>query len=406
MTTFVMESIYNCQFSKLPFQLLMHRFLNYFKGFMPDMVRYGKCCKAKNPILFGRLDECNKHIRPFCRTRFGENVHNQRTCSKILYNNGAWYSDKEHTRHLIETNHEFPEEKINQFTEGFVKYFECLEGYSDIVLPCAIKNLDTPCLKYPIRAVKTVRAFADIDAALMQKYDNFRYIHLLRDPRGTAKSRFLQSWARGFFEKSDPGKIAGSYCTIGHYNEQFRYKMESKHPGKTTTLIFDDITANPRVNVEKLFRFIGENVTSSATQWLRKLERGRQTKKNPKRKRKEESERMDSRVNTSDIVRETQWKVFFKYSEVESMQRMCLDFFKTIKYDWDGLNILRWVLIADVCKYILYMNIYNEMVFKLFKQRFGCVCGWLCTILMDYSWIHSCSWVFVSYYQRNIPVDL
>ncbi|ELU14048.1 hypothetical protein CAPTEDRAFT_222591 [Capitella teleta] len=256
------------------------------------------------------LTECQRPIRNICPDRFNTSEGLELSlCKHVLWNNGEWYTA--------------PNDVIWRVMQGgdvtkaaFKEYFRCLEKVAFETKLCAEIYLDIPCQVRPVRIIKTVRTNADLPRMFFRKYDNYRLLHFLRDPRGVALSRRKKSWARGQFEGTSIGKIAKTYCQNVLKDYIKTVLLRNHNPGKVLHVITDGVMQGLEDAARGLYKFINVTMMYSLKETLRK-------------------QRMDSiATGTTSYQRINVWKMELTRSEMKDVVEACHDLYRDLKFDW------------------------------------------------------------------------
>lgn len=109
------------------------------------------------------------------------------------------------------------------------------------------------CHLFPVRVIKTVRMRLKYIEELMNEADlNLKTIVLVRDPRGTMKSRNEFSWC------SD-AKMCGNLSVVCHDLDEDvdkSYELAEKYPDRIILIRYEDLCIEPYETVDKLIHFL------------------------------------------------------------------------------------------------------------------------------------------------------
>ena len=155
---------------------------------------------------------------------------------------------------------------------------------------------------------------------LLKTLPNFRVIHLFRDPRAVALSRKLfNGYVRGIYSGNDTDTLAKEaklYCSTAVRDIKARQRLEREYPGKIHALLYDELTSNTKLYLERVYEFLDTKPPYSVLQWL--LTRG---KVNSKTKR------------TSEQIAK-QWQDVITVQVNEEIIESCREFFQLTRFKW------------------------------------------------------------------------
>ena len=100
--------------------------------------------------------------------------------------------------------------------------------------------------------------------AMLRSSPNLRVIHLLRDPRGVARSRSLMGGSlMGLRASSDPLGVdplvleAVKYCRTAARDVRLRRELERQHPGRILEVVYDAFVTDVERHVRTIHSFLG-----------------------------------------------------------------------------------------------------------------------------------------------------
>lgn len=140
------------------------------------------------------------------------------------------------------------------------------------------------CAKRKLRAAKTVRASMLSMEPLLRADDQFRIIHLVRDPRAVVASRLatkdesvISSYAlRSNGNASVPAKEtpavreASLYCRRAAVDLELSRLLQTRYPGRIMTVRYEDVLADVGRHAEAVYRFLGfEQVPRETDAWIK-----------------------------------------------------------------------------------------------------------------------------------------
>jgi hypothetical protein len=244
----------------------------------------------------------------------------------------------------------------------FTAYKQCIRSHESLARDCAAKFLDAPCKKASIRVIKTVRATMDLPMLFLDRYDNFRLIHLFRDPRGTAKSRLDSSWSLGKYDRKNLTRAAQVYCQNVVSDIQLSQLLEQAYPGKMMTMLSDDFVEDPLPVLNEIGSLIGKNSSEMSTLLVEKfksqgIEQKAEHQANKDVSGVQGSEEPPGGVHSRKLLsvepkkkvikkkrkgkntlkgekRLQRWQSALTWAEVKAIERECAEFYSLVKYDW------------------------------------------------------------------------
>ena len=130
-----------------------------------------------------------------------------------------------------------------------------------------IKFLYLSCLQSQVTAVKVVRYSMEQAAQLLQSDPDVKVVHLVRDPRGMINSLVRAGFGgitwRNVEEvsKFQCGKISRDIVTS--------LELRARFPNRILTLRYEDIAENPAPSVQKMYEFVGLELTDAGRAFIR-----------------------------------------------------------------------------------------------------------------------------------------
>ena len=298
----------NCDLDSLPTQALMNFYFIHSHRMFKAATNYTRCLRASFRTTYRR---CEPHLTSFCGSRFGEAPEaNQKECFRCLW-----------------LNQEFLSPIDKNITLNFTKHQSCLEHQRMLLkTKCQYLLLDV-CRNHPIRVIKTVRATMESMEPLLNALPNFRIIHLVRDPRAAALSRkVFGGQVRGIYSGNDTNTIvkeAKLYCSTAVRDIKVRQRLEREYPGKIYALLYDELTSNTKLYLERIYEFLDTKPSDSVLNWL--STRG---KVNPKTNK------------TSEEIAK-QWQNDITVPVNEEIIESCREFFQLTQFKWTLLSWMR-----------------------------------------------------------------
>ena len=182
-----LDRILSCQFSNLPEEFFISEMFWWFPHYSTRS--YVSCLKDGN-VTQSTLDICREHLHGICASEsFGDNSWLQ-FCRALI----------ELYRHRSELDRQAHENFVSQLYVDYLfqdkllrraqAYNECVNNVFARISPC-IEQLKNECHKRNVRVVKTIRLGLNIINRVRkrQRADDFKIIHLFRDPRAMIHSR-------------------------------------------------------------------------------------------------------------------------------------------------------------------------------------------------------------------------
>ena len=164
--------------------------------------------------------------------------------------------------------------------------------------------------------IKTVRTDEHVATRFLQKYQNFRLIHILRDPRGVTLSRMKKQWAQGLFERGNLTHIAKTYCQNVLKDYVRTVILRNRYEGRVIHVVTDGVMRNLDENTKALFRFVDMTMLYEAKMFIQ----------NNTLLRLNGEGTSDQRINV--------WQAELTRIEMRSIAEVCQNLFRDLKYDW------------------------------------------------------------------------
>ncbi|KZS17531.1 Uncharacterized protein APZ42_016421 [Daphnia magna] len=156
---------------------------------------------------------------------------------------------------------------------------ECYYNRTLCVEPEFVNEL---CRYFPIHVIKAVRLrVRELSPFLANDptSKDWKIVHLVRDPRGTMSSRnSLTNWCFNDPSCSDVNRV----CAELQEDLELIQRMMSDFPDRHYLMKFEDFATNTGAEIDKLFRFLGMNVTGLTKAFLAShTQSNNQTKNSP-----------------------------------------------------------------------------------------------------------------------------
>ena len=319
----LLEKFYLCDMSTLPTSILIHRFWHQFlvSGDMTTSANYIRCMTHHKVIFNGGVthERCRKLLIDVCPKRYSPGARNLEKCRSVLWNNGKWKSSESEIRKHFDS----------KTTKKFMDYFQCIDKYELPARTCAKKELDDRCVTKKVRVVKTVRATFDVTKVILDKYHNSKVIHLMRDPRGAARSRKLAQWSWGLKEGKEAKDRAEKYCVRATDDNQKRMMFNEEHPGRSMRLIYDEMVNNVTRYATEVYQFLNIPMAKQTVDFVFQNTQDKEIKLKT-------TEYPGSTNTTVEkyTSRAEKWKYFFTATEIQNIREVCKDFYEQVKYTW------------------------------------------------------------------------
>ena len=111
-------------------------------------------------------------------------------------------------------------------------------------------DLRKTCTNAEVRITKVIRARLETLEPLMQSSDNYKIIHLYRDPRGSINSIRKFKWS----------KEVPQYCANIRDDIEAYDQLEKFYPDKVTQVVYDRFSEDPMQGAVNLFSFLRGNI--------------------------------------------------------------------------------------------------------------------------------------------------
>ena len=134
-----------------------------------------------------------------------------------------------------------------------------------------LARLEATCKSKSLRVFKTVRSTMESAKAMLSRQnihpDNFRLIHLMRDPRAQFQSRLTVS----DFNLRGVQSYNERFCARGHKDITLRNELSQLYPQSFFGLHYEDLAHEPLKYAELVYRFVNNRtVPAGVKRWLTK----------------------------------------------------------------------------------------------------------------------------------------
>lgn len=259
-----LASIYNCEFSHLPTEVLTHRFvdgsLSYSQADFAGCLYYVENFPAK------ASEECKTHLQSVCPQSFED--PRTYTCYEFLHKGlpNITNIDQSQGRNfsLEETGDLFTAAQIERFHE----HNKCLDVIRKNAESCLV-NLRRKCEKASAVVIKTIRLRMSTVDLLLRKMPHVKVVHVLRDPVPIVLSRYrnkLMSAASGGMVITEAVVMCAKIAEDIHT----RCALETKSwPTSFHVVSLDDLSQDPLGALESIYRHsMGNARPPDASFWM------------------------------------------------------------------------------------------------------------------------------------------
>lgn len=262
------------------------------------------------------MNKCRDHIKTYCPTRFGANLHHQDTCRTLLWDVRQHPSDYSMT-HLQEVISKFNRDKLifdtpkEEVFNSFENYHHCMLNLTKEISAC-IPHMQKVCDNSIIRSIKTVRVTMDTAWKLLQRQWRIQVLHLLRDPKPVTVSRLKQVSFRGSKSGRSLVKEAILYCSRIVHDVNIRKRLELKYPYTFRQIIYEDFVTSPLNHTISIYNTISVVLPDTVKVWLKD----------------------NTVVSKNSTTLATSWVKNMTYDVVLGINRVCKSFYKNVTFDW------------------------------------------------------------------------
>jgi hypothetical protein len=238
-----LRHLLSCDVDKLPVDALVHPYFHMRRNEMLSLLFYESCLNNVHLTKEAVLD-CYERLPGLCSLRFG--IHGPdalELCHRLLHQANESF----HPRFI---------RQLDNFTECISK---CRERVNDLCSPL----LKSACSSRRLRVAKVVRASMESMELLLRTLPGSKVIHLVRDPRAVALSRYVftpstrgHTWniARDKTEKL--ATEASIYCRRVVADVRWRHLLEQRFPDRLLSLTYEDLVSDPIKQAIDIYGFI------------------------------------------------------------------------------------------------------------------------------------------------------
>jgi len=241
-TTFLVD-LFNCDFGKLPTEFLVHPFWSLFRNHMKSAAKYVVCLNSS------KKKNCDSYLRDgLCSSEFGLNgSETDERCYRLLH------PEQERV------------DRKSKIDEQLNNYTDCRSANRRLVDSKCSPLLESACSSRSTRVVKLVRGTMETMQPLLRRLPDTRVIHLVRDPRAVALSRYkFSAGGRGHYSRAASGRTdhlsreASVYCRQVVADIRWRQLLEREFPGRFYTLTYEQLVIDPHGRASDIYRFVAE----------------------------------------------------------------------------------------------------------------------------------------------------
>ena len=254
-----LNKMLSCQLSSLPPQFFLSEMLWWYPH---HSTKSYTACLARTNVTAKTLRQCRAPIKnmcpqeiyrynewwPMCHSmvKFSQNFQQLQAASQLDFLPKASISNL------------YKNELLNKM----LTYQNCLQNVRSKINHC-IQQLELTCQSAKVRVVKTIRLGMDIinQVKTMSKQQNFKVIHLLRDPRAMLHSRRL--WIKAL--QSDLKTLC-----VRMKNDLIQFNsFRSLYPRDYLQVRYDDLIRNLHQISRNMYDHISVSPPGILAQWLR-----------------------------------------------------------------------------------------------------------------------------------------
>ena len=180
-------------------------------------------------------------------------------------------------------------------------------------LATCLPILKTECENSPIRIFKTIRLPLKLIhvSNLMVAIPGLKIVHLVRDPRATLRSQLI-------FGKCSVKKFGGknnctdNYCSRVENDKDEMEILSKRYRDRVTTVLYEEIAANPIETARRLYDFIGTTLSKNAEEYVYNITMAGNDVRCPL---------CTTRANSSALI--DKWKSIMSPSFIQIIQERC-----------------------------------------------------------------------------------
>ena len=257
-----LNSMFICDLDNFPLEANMDDFV-FYSGF--GWNKYLQCLNKSLPIdaRLIRLT-CYKYIAEYCASGFIPSVHN--ACNMLLKSvflpkqvSTDWLLNIQ--KQKMPNNH--PPQIVNRYFENYVN---CMHGprLTSVVNEC-FHSVPRMCKQSKIIATKTIRLYLKDLESMLQSHEDWKVVHLIRDPRGIVVSQRNQFKV---LKEADIVQTAVNVCTKMLSDLDSYSKLKVLYPDRLVQIRYEDIAAKPVEQTRELYQKLGKNLHSLSWSFL------------------------------------------------------------------------------------------------------------------------------------------
>ena len=207
------------------------------------MTKYRNCTNIST-TLSGAF--CNSYLEKTCPQRFGKTYSRSNECKEGLGKEESVFRNKNMT-----------------------DYLNCMLDLSNDIKNC-VNQIKDQCDQSEFISMKTVRLSMEFVDKLLQFIPDLKVIHMIRDPRPVALSRYLSEFVRGVYA-SGPNRTvlaAQLYCQDLIRDLQISKQLKTKYPHTILEVYFEELATFPELIAARIYEFIGRPLKQEVKDWI------------------------------------------------------------------------------------------------------------------------------------------
>ncbi|XP_067660650.1 carbohydrate sulfotransferase 6-like isoform X2 [Haliotis asinina] len=198
-------------------------------------------------------------------------------------------------------------------------YHNCRKRKSGVLgtLDC-LPVLEQSCVRSRVSCVKTIRFNMTDMRYLMNKHENIKVIHLIRDPRATLRSQ--KNVGQISFDGLD--MHAEKFCQRVKRDLDVSSEIKPFYPGRILTVRYEDLAEKPFMTTKQIYRFLGLNITVSIQGYVQNITSasGNICRRNA----------LCTNKNSTEIL--SKWRTILSYSQVAVIDKICEPLYNVMGY--------------------------------------------------------------------------
>ncbi|KAL4235551.1 chondroitin 6-sulfotransferase [Mactra antiquata] len=145
--------------------------------------------------------------------------------------------------------------------------------YNEVAEPLqsCVPTFRDKCLNQTFRAFKSIRMSMKMAEGVLNKLQNIKIIHLLRDPRGMINSNIKRKEFGLKNNRTNLKKRAEYFCKTMLDDYKLSYSLKKRYPGKIITLRNEDMTEFPMETAKRIYEFVDLPFTKRVQNFVRRV---------------------------------------------------------------------------------------------------------------------------------------